>query len=77
VEANLEVREPDPNADPSTLQGQRQILLRHGTWSVWFILPRLLDVCLENIRLLRGPPHSAEEKTEEREFEGKNSEEIS
>lgn len=77
MEANLEVREPDPNADPSTPQGQRQILLRHGTCSVWFILPRLLDVCLENIRLLRGASHSTGEKTEERDFEGKNFEEIS
>jgi single-stranded DNA-binding protein len=60
VEANLEVREPDPSADPGTPQSQRQILLRH-----------------ENIRLLRGPLQSAEEKTEEREFEEKNSEERS
>lgn len=30
VEANFELREPDPNADPDTPQGQRQIFLRHG-----------------------------------------------
>jgi single-stranded DNA-binding protein len=29
VEANLEVRDPDPAADPSTSQAQRQIFLRH------------------------------------------------
>jgi len=29
VEANFELREPDPNADPDTPQGQRQIFLRH------------------------------------------------
>ncbi|KAI0002920.1 single-strand binding protein family-domain-containing protein [Russula compacta] len=34
VEANLEVREPDPTADPSTPQAQRQIFLRHGTYRV-------------------------------------------
>lgn len=30
VEANFELREPEPDADPSTPQGQRQIFLRHG-----------------------------------------------
>ncbi|KAI0939642.1 hypothetical protein AcW1_004603 [Taiwanofungus camphoratus] len=29
VEANFELREPDPSADPDTPQGQRQIFLRH------------------------------------------------
>ncbi|KAH8106311.1 single-strand binding protein family-domain-containing protein [Cristinia sonorae] len=29
VEANYEVRDPDPHADSSTAQGQRQIFLRH------------------------------------------------
>ncbi|KAI0310673.1 single-strand binding protein family-domain-containing protein [Amylostereum chailletii] len=29
VEANFELREPDPTADPNTPQGQRQIFLRH------------------------------------------------
>ncbi|KAF4574680.1 hypothetical protein EYR40_005577 [Pleurotus pulmonarius] len=29
VEANFELREPEPDADPSTPQGQRQIFLRH------------------------------------------------
>jgi len=31
VEANMEVREPDLAADPSSPQGQRQIFLRHDT----------------------------------------------
>ncbi|KIY45913.1 nucleic acid-binding protein [Fistulina hepatica ATCC 64428] len=30
-EANFEVREPEPSADPDTPQGQRQIFLRHET----------------------------------------------
>ncbi|TFL05523.1 single-strand binding protein family-domain-containing protein [Pterulicium gracile] len=29
VEANFELREPEPNTDPSTPAGQRQIFLRH------------------------------------------------
>jgi hypothetical protein len=32
VEANYEVREPDPLADPSSSWGQRQIILRHGMY---------------------------------------------
>ncbi|KAK7695565.1 hypothetical protein QCA50_000201 [Cerrena zonata] len=32
VEANYELREPDPTADPDTPQGQRQIFLRHETY---------------------------------------------
>ncbi|KAH9050140.1 single-strand binding protein family-domain-containing protein [Lactarius hengduanensis] len=31
VETNFELREPDPSADPTTPQGQRQIFLRHET----------------------------------------------
>ncbi|KAJ6516208.1 hypothetical protein C8R45DRAFT_856074 [Mycena sanguinolenta] len=34
VEAAYEIREPDPEADPSTPQGQRQIFLRHESLSV-------------------------------------------
>jgi single-stranded DNA-binding protein len=29
VEANFELRDPDPSADPSSVQAQRQIFLRH------------------------------------------------
>jgi hypothetical protein len=32
VEANYELRDPDPNADPSSPSGQRQIFLRHGAF---------------------------------------------
>ncbi|KAG5340468.1 hypothetical protein C0989_001484 [Termitomyces sp. Mn162] len=31
VEAGFELREPEPNTDPTTPQGQRQIFLRHET----------------------------------------------
>ena len=31
VEANYELREADPTADPDSPAGQRQIFLRHGT----------------------------------------------
>ncbi|KAK7060216.1 ssDNA-binding protein, mitochondrial [Paramarasmius palmivorus] len=31
VEAGYELREPEPDADPTTPMGQRQIFLRHGT----------------------------------------------
>ncbi|KAE9405967.1 hypothetical protein BT96DRAFT_1015221 [Gymnopus androsaceus JB14] len=31
VEAGYELREPEPNSDPSTPMGQRQIFLRHET----------------------------------------------
>ena len=30
VEANYELRDPEPNADPTSPSGQRQIFLRHG-----------------------------------------------
>ncbi|CDO74288.1 hypothetical protein BN946_scf184663.g9 [Trametes cinnabarina] len=29
AEANFELRQPDPNADPDTPEGQRQLFLRH------------------------------------------------
>lgn len=34
VEANYELREADPNADPDTPAGQRQIFLRHGMYTI-------------------------------------------
>ncbi|KAG6850052.1 hypothetical protein H0H93_001868 [Arthromyces matolae] len=34
VEAGFELRDPEPNADPATPQGQRQIFLRHETLRV-------------------------------------------
>lgn len=64
VEANFEVREADPAADPSTPYGQRQIFLRHGTYCA--IHPRgCLMYVLEKIRVLRGPTHQSEEQSEE------------
>ncbi|KAH9180048.1 hypothetical protein EDB89DRAFT_1842074 [Lactarius sanguifluus] len=62
VEANFELREPDPSADPTTPQGQRQIFLRHGTCSVP-PSPRIPDASTETIRVLRTPTHAAEENT--------------
>jgi hypothetical protein len=38
VEANYELREPEPTADPDTPAGQRQIFLRHGM-CLAFLLP--------------------------------------
>ncbi|KIM83839.1 hypothetical protein PILCRDRAFT_782089 [Piloderma croceum F 1598] len=35
VEANFELREPEPRADPDSPQGQRQIFLRHGDYQVY------------------------------------------
>ncbi|KAH9843958.1 single-strand binding protein family-domain-containing protein [Rhodofomes roseus] len=40
VEANFELREPDPVAEADSPQGQRQIFLRHGSLTV------LLAICL-------------------------------
>jgi single-stranded DNA-binding protein len=34
VEANFELREPEPNVDPDSPQGRRQIFLRHGEYQV-------------------------------------------
>lgn len=65
VEANYEIREPDRLADPSTPQGQRQVVLRHGTCSLSCLLHSYLTPPTENIRLLRGPHHAREESTEE------------
>jgi hypothetical protein len=69
VEANYELSEPDPSADPSTYQGQRQIFLRHGTCSVSRLPPCASNASIETIRLLRGPPHAVEESPEEESVE--------
>ncbi len=66
MEANYEVREPDPLADPSSAWGQRQILLRHGMYRmVRTTRECLMPFFLENIRVLRGPVHSNVENSEE------------
>ena len=62
VEANYELRQPDPNADPNTPEGQRQIFLRHGTsWCHRMLRPEVLIAGSENIRVLRQPPGSRED----------------
>lgn len=65
VEANYEIREPDRSADPNTPQGQRQVVLRHGTCSLSCLLHSYLTPLIETIRLLRTPYHPREESTEE------------
>ena len=69
VEASYELSEPDPSADPSTYQGQRQIFLRHGTCSVSRLPPCAFNASIENIRLLRGPNNAREESAEEESIE--------
>jgi hypothetical protein len=44
VEANYEVRDPDPAADSQTPQGQRQIFLRHGMLSNIASYPSVLPL---------------------------------
>ncbi|KAG6919273.1 hypothetical protein DXG01_007405 [Tephrocybe rancida] len=51
VEANYELREPEPNADPTTPQGQRQIFLRHGL---------IQPMSIETIRVLSWPKNQGE-----------------
>ncbi|TFK92965.1 nucleic acid-binding protein [Polyporus arcularius HHB13444] len=43
AEANFELRQPDPNADPDSPEGQRQIFLRHETIRVLRTPPRHED----------------------------------
>lgn len=57
VEANFELREPDPDADPDSPQGQRQIFLRHGILC-FHVLIRVLPLSsylAESIRVLKSP----------------------
>lgn len=59
VEANFELREPEPEADPSTPQGQRQIFLRHGKFHCsshcWIISQAFCGYSAESIRVLAQP----------------------
>ncbi|KAG6897213.1 hypothetical protein C0992_003411 [Termitomyces sp. T32_za158] len=55
VEANFELREPDPNADPTTPHGQRQIFLRHGLSNLTSLLEVLFTIQTETIRVLTRP----------------------
>ena len=53
VEANYELRDPDPNADPASPSGQRQIFLRHGVLLPsrrWFLLTGLQRVSGYSVR---------------------------
>ena len=34
AEANFELRQPDPSADPDSPEGQRQIFLKHGVYLI-------------------------------------------
>lgn len=61
VEANFEIREPDPNADPETPQGQRQIYLRHGSCTSSLQCPAITDTPpSENLRVIGGTPNRAQ-----------------
>ena len=64
MEANYELREPDPAADPNTPQGQRQIFLRHGTF-VSYSLVYTTDQLAEAMRVLKYPTPPASEEPDE------------
>lgn len=64
AEANFELRQPDPNADPDSPEGQRQIFLRHGTLSRSREL-YYTHMFTESIRVLRIPRGDAEENVSE------------
>lgn len=68
VEAAYEVRDPDPAADASTPQGQRQIFLRHGEYELLIVRVPSSSLLLETMRVLQHPPQTAE-KLEEEEIE--------
>lgn len=38
VQADFSIKEPDPDADPKTPQGQKQVLLTHGMCSEVFLV---------------------------------------
>ncbi len=63
VEANFELREPEPDADPSTPQGQRQIFLRHGAFIPAHLLPLSHEIA-ENLRVLNQPKSDPSEHQE-------------
>ncbi|KAF8738176.1 hypothetical protein AX14_011593 [Amanita brunnescens Koide BX004] len=48
AEANFELREPEPGADPTTPEGQRQIFLRHETIRVLTYPKRPAEVSSEH-----------------------------
>jgi hypothetical protein len=67
VEANYELREPEPNAEPDSPQGQRQIFLRHGKYRLFIFM--VVDQAhirnLESIRVLKSSnPQNAPQESE-------------
>jgi hypothetical protein len=71
VEANFELREPEPDAEPETYQGQRHIFLRHGENSLCFlhiIVCAQFPLNSETLRVLKynhsGSQHEASEASE-------------
>ncbi|KAF5393714.1 hypothetical protein D9757_000306 [Collybiopsis confluens] len=56
VEAAYELREPEPDADPTTPQGQRQIFLRHGKQFLCSLFQKTeRPFPIEHIRVLSQP----------------------
>lgn len=58
VEANYELREADPAADPESHAAQRQILLRHGASCCYVSDKHDLMLPTESIRVLKRTPGS-------------------
>ena len=54
AEANFELRQPDPSADPDSPEGQRQIFLRHG--ASFFAREWLVKVSCLDREYSRSPP---------------------
>ena len=54
AEANFELRQPDPNAEPDSPEGQRQIFLRHG--ASFFAREWLVKVSCLDREYSRSPP---------------------
>lgn len=60
VEAAFEMREPEAGSEPSTPQGQRQILLRHGTLHMQSVaFPA--HPFPENIKVVGQPKNTSDE----------------
>jgi hypothetical protein len=66
VETAFEIREAEPEADPSTPQGQRQIFLKHGEFSIMqFSLDPSHSRISESIKVLNYPKHDTQEQVSE------------
>jgi hypothetical protein len=68
VEANFELREPEPTANPESPQGQRQIFLRHGDYQVYIFRVKLImfnfHPTSETLRLIKASPSHSRESPE-------------